>query len=179
LPGNFYGAHGDFNPASAPLVNALIANAEAVRTGAASSLQVLGSGRAREQIMHASDLARIMLWAVFNLDQDTPLLVAGEECSVEEIACLVSEATGMKGSVVFADDQNDGALRWTADTSEFNRLCPNFAFMPLADGLSETIAWFRSQSSTTSAGSTCSVPSPSMVKRIGISSLSEKTRTDN
>jgi GDP-L-fucose synthase len=145
LPGNVFGAYGDFNPSTAPLVNALVAKAQAVRAGNSQCLNVMGSGEPLRQIMHASDLARIMIWAAFNLDQDVPLLVAGNEVSIKEIARMVSEATGIQSvTITFDAKQADGPFKRTADVKEFRRLCPTFVFKPLSDSLAETVDWYRS-----------------------------------
>ena len=146
LPGNFYGAYGDFHPPTAPLVNALIAKADSVCDGNSSCLQVMGTGKPRRQIMHASDLARVLIWAVYNLDQEEPLVVAGEEYSIEEIAGLVAEATGIGGTdVVFDRNLSDGPLSRTADLTKFSELCPTFVFKSLSQGLAETVEWYRSR----------------------------------
>lgn len=41
--------------------------------------KVMGTGSPERQIMHASDLAKIMLWSIDHLDQELPLIVAGKE----------------------------------------------------------------------------------------------------
>ena len=43
------------------------------------SAKVMGTGIPERQIMHASDLAKIMLWSIDHLDQELPLIVAGKE----------------------------------------------------------------------------------------------------
>lgn len=146
LPGNFYGAYGDFNAKTAPLVNALIAKAEAARLAGEQSLPVMGTGKPERQVMYAGDLARVLMWALDNLDQDDPLIVAGPEVSIAEIANVVSEATGLKGSPLFDPSGPDGPLKRTADTSRFNEMNPNFVMVPLREGVQKTLQWFRDHS---------------------------------
>lgn len=147
LPGNFFGAYGDFTPGTAPLVNALIAKAEDIRTSdyPPSPLKVMGTGRPERQIMHASDLAKIMLWSIGHLDQELPLIVAGKEISITELAGLVCEASGISGVLEFDTTCVDGPLKRTADTAEFKRVCPEFEYSPLIDGIRETITWYRKE----------------------------------
>lgn len=144
LPGNFFGAKGDFAPATAPLINALIAKSYAAREAESSSLSVMGTGKPLRQIMWAGDLARIMLWAIEHLQQSSPLIVAGPELSISDIATMVAKATGFTGELVFDTNAIDGALRRTADTDEFEELCPEFEFTPLSEGLEATLKWYRS-----------------------------------
>jgi dTDP-4-amino-4,6-dideoxygalactose transaminase/nucleoside-diphosphate-sugar epimerase len=143
LPGNFFGAHGDFAPATAPLLNALIAEADAAGKQGQPSLKVVGTGRSQHQVMHASDLARIMIWSLERYDEEEPLTVAGPKHSIAEIAQVVCKVTGFQGDLSFDTDAVDGPLKVTADTSEFRRLLPEFEFTPLREGIQETVAWYR------------------------------------
>ena len=144
IPGNFYGQYGDFEPKTAPLVNALIARAEAARVaGDKRKLKVLGTGRPLRQVQHARDLARACVWALFHYDDFDPLIVAGAEYSVRRVAELVCQATGFEGGLEFDEDAVDGPLRRTADTSKFEALCPSHKDMDLLDGIKQTVAWYR------------------------------------
>ncbi|CAF5003793.1 unnamed protein product, partial [Rotaria sp. Silwood1] len=92
LPGNFFGAYGDFNPNTAPLVNALIAKMESQKEhNPTAPLTMMGTGTPLRQIMFAYDLAQIVIWAMENYNANEPLIVAGEEFSISQIAQLVSE----------------------------------------------------------------------------------------
>jgi GDP-L-fucose synthase len=93
--------------------------------------------------MHASDLARACVWALFQYDDDEPLIVAGEEVSVRRAAELVCQATGFTGGLAFDVNAVDGPLRRTADVSKFTTLCPDFQFRPLLDGIKDTVAWYK------------------------------------
>jgi len=160
LPGNFFGEYGDFDEATAPLVNALITRADAaVQTQqkeeegetSSSSLKVMGTGRPERQVMHASDLARACLWALEHYDESEPIIVAGEEVSVRHMAELVCAGTGFMGGLTFDEGSVDGPLRRTADTSQLQELCPGFKFMPLAQSIKATVEWYRSRQQQLSA----------------------------
>jgi CDP-6-deoxy-D-xylo-4-hexulose-3-dehydrase len=142
LPGNFFGAYGDFHPTTAPLVNSLIAKAEvAMKNG--ELLRVMGTGNPERQVMFAADLARVTLWSLDHFEDTLPLIVAGEELSIRNIAELVCEATGFTGGIEFDIEATDGPFRRTADTTQFSLLCPNFKFTPLLDAIKETVLWYR------------------------------------
>lgn len=144
LPGNFYGPHGNFDPETAPLVNALIAKAEAAKqTG--QPLKVMGTGMAERQVMLAEDLARVLLWALDNYNGDEPLIVAGQEVSIKHIAEVVEEAAGLTTGLAFDATGPDGPQKRTADTAEFEKQMPDFSFTPLKDGIRATLAWYRNQ----------------------------------
>lgn len=143
LPGNIYGAFGDFNPKTAPLVNALIAKAEIAKAENAAELPVMGTGKPERQIMYTGDLAKVVLWALDNLDQDEPLLVAGEEVTISKIAETVCKHAGFTGKLAFEVNGIDGPLKRTADTSKFATLLPEFKMTSLDDGIQATVTWFR------------------------------------
>jgi len=144
LPANFYGPHGDFNPNTAPLVNALIAKAELAKS-TGQPLTVMGSGMPERQVMFASDLARVMMWVTHNYDNEEPLIVAGEEVSVRHVAETVCKATGLTTGLSFDTTGPDGPLKRTADTKRFDQLLPDFKWTPLSEGIRETMQAYRSQ----------------------------------
>jgi len=143
LPGNFYGSYGDFNTATAPLVNALIAKIEQARELDSQSITIMGTGQPLRQVMFARDLAQILLWALFNFDDDMPLFVAGVEHSVATIARAVCDVCKYHGDLTFDSTAVDGPLRRTIDIQRFRDLHPNFEFTSLQDGISQTLAWYR------------------------------------
>lgn len=178
LPGNFYGQYGDFNPSTAPLVNALIARAEKARSEGTSDLplKVMGTGNPLRQVQHARDLARACLWALDNYDEFDPLIVAGEEVSVRRTAELVCEATGYRGGLAFEEGTVDGPLRRTADTSRYCALCPENKDLDLLEGIKRTVEWYREKqaggdgsaiSATAAAGSEPAATAFAQVSLVG------------
>jgi GDP-L-fucose synthase len=149
LPDDFFGAYGDFNPNTAPLVNALIAKLECEREQNLSvPLIMMGTGTPLRQVMFAYDLAQIIIWALECYNEDEPLVVAGEEVSISQIAQLVSEQTGFTGCLQFNNNiHNDEPLHRTANTSHFEKLCPSFKMTPLSVGIKKTVEWYRSNKS--------------------------------
>jgi GDP-L-fucose synthase len=134
LPDNFFGAYGDFNPKTAPLVNSLIAKMENQREDRSlAPLTMMGTGTPLRQVMFAHDLARIVIWALENYNENEPLVVAGEDVSISQIAQLVCEQIGFTGFLQFDDNtKNDGPLSRTADTSRFEELYPSFKMTPIS-----------------------------------------------
>jgi len=145
LPGNIFGAYGDFNPATAPLVNSVIAKvANQLKSNPSAPLPMLGTGNAERQLMFTEDLARILVWALNNYSNDEPLVVCGEEVSISSLATTVAKLFNFNGGVQFdGDASKDGPLRRTASTDAFKALYPEFKFTSLNDGLNSTIQWFN------------------------------------
>lgn len=148
LPANFFGPYGDFNPSTAPLVNSLIAKAESARQSAsAQPLSMIGTGSPQRQIMYAKDLAKIVIWALEHFHGEVanePLIVAGEEISIQQVADMVCQETQFHHGLKFDQDEaKDGPFRRTASTQLFQSLHPQFAFTPLQEGIKQTVAWYR------------------------------------
>jgi hypothetical protein len=100
--GGMLGRHIQDVVTRAPLVNALVARAVvAVATGSTSPLQVMGTGNPERQIMHAADLARACMRALFHYDDGEALIVVGEEVSARHLADLVCQATAFTGGRAF------------------------------------------------------------------------------
>ncbi|CAF3424429.1 unnamed protein product [Rotaria socialis] len=145
LPGNFFGAYGDFNPKTAPLVNALIAKMENQREHDISgSLIMMGTGTPLRQVMYARDLANIVIWTLGNYNEDAPLVVAGQEVSIYQLAELVRDQVGFTGCLKFDGDiKYDGPFRRTSDTSSFEKFHPSFKLTLLPTAIKETLEWYR------------------------------------
>ena len=145
LPSNFFGAYGNFDPSTAPLVNALIAKIESQKEHRPESpLTMMGTGTPLRQVMYAHDLAQIVIWALEYYHEDKPLVVAGEELSIFQIAQLVRDQVGFTGCLQFdGNSENDGPLRRTADTSHFKNLNPSFEMTQLSKAIKETVEWYR------------------------------------
>ena len=58
---------------------------------------------------------------------------------------MVSAATGYDGDIIFEKNVADGPIRRTADTSVFEKICPDFKYSPLETSIHTTVAWYRSQ----------------------------------
>uniref|UniRef100_A0A0G4HRE4 NAD-dependent epimerase/dehydratase domain-containing protein n=1 Tax=Chromera velia CCMP2878 TaxID=1169474 RepID=A0A0G4HRE4_9ALVE len=146
VPSNIFGPQGDFRAESAPLVNALVG--KAVRAGTSDGrppeLSVFGSGKPERQLLFSEDLARVLIWAVDNLDDPDPVCVAGEELSVREVAEAVKAETKMAGEIVFDTSKPDGPLKRTVDCSKLKRLAgPAFRLTPFKEALSRTVHWYK------------------------------------
>ena len=141
LPSNIFGPYGAFETKAAPLLNALIAKAEASRKSG-TAMSVMGTGSPIRQMLYARDLARILVWALDDFDEDLPLVVAGDEVAVRDLANMACDAVGCTSGLEFDPSCPDGPLRRTADTSRFARLCPDHVSTPLKYAIRETAQWF-------------------------------------
>ena len=143
LPSNIFGPYGAFETRAAPLLNALIAKAAAARaTG--KPMTVMGTGAPLRQILFARDLARTLVWALDHFDDDLPLIVAGEEVAVRDLAGMAMVAVGASATnLEFDTSSPDGPLRRTANVSRFEVLFPDYRATPLEESIQDTAAWYQ------------------------------------
>ena len=141
VPCNLYGPHDKFSADVGHVLGALIGKA----CLPSPSLEVLGTGAARRQFMHVSDLARI-IDAVLLGDHRTPIpdeLICAppEDFPIRDVAAMLGDMTGK--TVAFDTSKTDGQLRKLGKTDKFQACFPDFAWTPLQEGLRTTLAWRR------------------------------------
>ena len=129
-----------------PLVNALLAKAQQAKNSNANasaaeppSLVVLGTGKPRRQVLFSGDLARILVWALEGYrDTQEPLMVAGSEHSVLELASAAARTVGFTGPVTHDLTARDGPLRRVMSISKLESLYGPFPWTPLDDAMRST-----------------------------------------
>lgn len=151
MPTNLYGPGDNFHPLNSHVVPALLWRFhEAVRQGK-QEVTVWGSGEPRREFMHVDDMAEACLFvlATERADyehQSDPMMShinigTGTDVSIAELAQMVAEVTGYRGSILFDRSKPDGTPRKLLDVSRLSGLGWS-AKRDLRAGLSETYRWF-------------------------------------
>lgn len=66
------------------------------------------------------------------------------ELSIGDVARLIADAFGFKGTIVFDTTKADGQFKKTASNAKLRRILPNdFKFTPFSAAVKETVEWFR------------------------------------
>jgi GDP-L-fucose synthase len=146
LPSNIFGPYGAFETKAAPLLNAIIAKAAASRASG-TPMSVMGTGAPLRQMLYARDLARILVWALDSFDDDLPLIVAGDEVAVRDLAEMACDAVGCTSGLSFDASFPDGPLRRTAETTRFEQMYADYKPTPLKEAIADTARWFLMQKS--------------------------------
>jgi GDP-L-fucose synthase len=123
VPATLYGPDDHFGAERAHVIPALIARfVDAVRSGA-GTVELLGSGRARREFLHADDAARAAL-CLLDCDAPPELVNAGsgEEISIRELAERIARIAGFSGQIRFDGAAPDGAPRKLLDSSRVRGL---------------------------------------------------------
>lgn len=142
MPTNLYGPGDNFDPQNSHVLPALIRKfIEAEKLGT-EEVEIWGSGTPRREFIHVDDLADACVFLMRQYSDSAPVNIGwGEDISIRELATLVSELVGFKGSLRFDPSKPDGTPRKLLDVSRLTSL----GWKPsirLQDGIRDTIRWY-------------------------------------
>lgn len=142
-PYNAYGPRDDFDPATSHVIPALIRKAFDLRS---DTLEVWGSGRQSRSFLYVTDFADGLIRICERARDAEPTNVgADEETTIGEIAQAIVDHAGTGKKIRFDPSRPEGQARRHCDTTRLQSLFDFRARMPLADGLSATVEWFRTK----------------------------------
>jgi GDP-L-fucose synthase len=108
----------------------------------AASVTIWGDGTPLREFLHVDDLARACLRLLEDYDETVAINVgSGQEISIANLAELISEIVGFKGSVKFNTDRPNGTPRKLLNSEKITML----GWKPeitLLDGITTTYNWF-------------------------------------
>ncbi|MFE7462505.1 GDP-L-fucose synthase family protein [Streptomyces sp. NPDC057499] len=145
MPTNLYGPGDNFDPETSHVLPALIRRFHEARVTGAPQVTLWGSGSPRREFLHVDDLAAACLLLLERYDGEEPVNVGcGSDLPIRELASLVRDVTGFRGSVGWDTSKPDGTPRKLLDVSRLTAL----GFTPritLRDGIARTYAWWLEQ----------------------------------
>ena len=144
IPNSAYGPHDNFDPKSAHVLSALLARFHQAKVTNAASVDLWGSGMPRREFIHADDIAGacVHLLGEEQLPVEFPINIGvGQDVSIKELAELVADVVGYRGSVRWDSTKPDGAPRKLLDSARIRSLgwTPQIG---LREGLVETYRWY-------------------------------------
>jgi GDP-L-fucose synthase len=148
MPTNLYGKNDNYHPENSHVLPALIRKFDEAKNSNKDYVQMWGTGKARREFMHASDLAMCIL---FLLDKESlPDIInvgTGSDITISELALLVKEVVGFTGDILYNLSTLDGTPVKRLDTSIINSMgwSPSIT---LKEGLKSTYADFLDNKSS-------------------------------
>jgi GDP-L-fucose synthase len=142
MPTNLYGPNDNFDLLSSHVLPALLRKAHEAKKAGAAELVVWGSGNPRREFLHVDDLAAACVFLLEKYDRPEIInLGCGEDISIRELAELISEVVGFKGTLAWDATKPDGTPRKLLDVSKVHALGWRHQ-IALRDGVARTYEWF-------------------------------------
>jgi GDP-L-fucose synthase len=143
LPVNLYGPGDNFDLESGHVIPAMIRKFVEAEAGGDDEVVLWGDGSPTREFLHVRDAARAFRLALERYDEPEPVNVgSGSEIAIRDLAGIVAEATGYRGTVVWDRTRPNGQPRRMLDTTRAEQRFGFRAQIGFAEGLRETVAWY-------------------------------------
>jgi GDP-L-fucose synthase len=142
MPNNLYGPGDNFDLSSSHVVPALIRKIHEAKEKGADTVEIWGSGKPLREFLHVEDCADALVFLMTHYsDQMHVNIGSGDELSIAELAALIAETVGYRGSFRFDLDKPDGTPRKLLDVSLLQGMGWS-ASTELRTGLKKTYGWY-------------------------------------
>ena len=145
LPVNLYGPGDHFDLESSHVIPAMIRKFLEAHESGAREVVLWGDGSPTREFLYVEDAAEGILAAAERYDGAGPVnLGSGEEISIRDLATLVAREIGFGGGIRWDASRPNGQPRRKLDVSRAEKLFGWKSTVPLREGLTRTIDWYRS-----------------------------------
>lgn len=123
MPTNLYGKGDNYHPQNAHVLPALIRRFHEAKERGAEEVVVWGSGTPKREFLYADDLADACIYLMQHYQEKELVNIGtGKDLSIAELAQLIKETVGFKGTIAFDSTKPDGTLRKLLDVSKLHSL---------------------------------------------------------
>ena len=143
IPTNVYGPTDNFNLLDGHVIPSLVHQCYlAVQDGGV--FVVKGSGKPMRQFIYSEDLAELLMWTLFNFDEQLLILSVPEhdEVSISDVAKIIAKHMGYKDLIIYDEGYSDGQYKKTADNRRLLDLYGSYNFKNIDEGIQKTVEWF-------------------------------------
>ena len=153
MPTNLYGDGDNFSDRDSHVLAALIARIHDAKLTGAPSVTVWGTGNPRREFLHSDDCGDALVHLLEHYSDGEPVNVGcGSDVSIRELAELICEIVGYRGTLEFDASKPDGTPRKLLDVSHLRGLGwrPR---IPLRSGIEATYSgYLRAQRRADTSG---------------------------
>ena len=149
MPTNLYGPGDNYHPTNSHVLPALIRRFHEAVEANVETVTCWGSGSPLREFLHVDDLGEACVYVLEHWSPTQGELAylnvgTGIDLSIRELAESVALATGFSGTIHWDTTKPDGTPKKQLDVSRLASLGWG-ASIPLAEGLTNTVALFRQQ----------------------------------
>lgn len=148
MPSNLYGPGDSFHPEHSHVLSALVKKFTDATRDNLSEVVIWGTGSAKREFFHVSDLVRSVLFLLEHWKEDGFINVgAGEDISIKGLAELIANMTGYQGKIVWDHSKPDGMPRKCMDVGKLTKLGFKQS-VTLEDGIRDVIRDYKTKMET-------------------------------
>lgn len=142
MPTNLYGPGDNFDLENSHVLPALIRKFHDAKENKAASVTIWGSGAPRREFLYVDDLAEACVFLMQHYNEAGIVNIGtGQDQTIAELARVVADTVGYKGSLVYDRTKPDGTPQKLLDVGKIKALGWQ-AKTDLSNGLTQTYAWF-------------------------------------
>lgn len=142
VPTNIYGPEDNFHPENSHVIPAMLQKFHMAKEISDDAVTLWGTGTPLRDFIYVDDLADAILFLLTDHEGSEMINIgSGEEIAMAQLASVIKDIVGFRGSIRFDHSKPDGAPRKVLDST---RLC-DLGWRPtvsLREGLSKTYKWF-------------------------------------
>ena len=123
MPTNLYGPNDNYDLQSSHVLPALIRKFHEAKLNGSDSVTIWGTGKPKREFLHADDLADACYFLMEQYDAEGLVNIGtGEDLEIGELARMIAEVVGFKGSIVQDTSKPDGTPRKLMDVLKLHGL---------------------------------------------------------
>lgn len=123
MPTNLYGPNDNFDLNTSHVLPALLRKAHVAKMQTEPTLTIWGSGTPRREFLHVDDLASACLYLMKHYNSPNIVNIGtGKDIAIAELAQLIMEIVGYRGTLVCDSTKPDGTPRKVLDVSRLTEL---------------------------------------------------------
>ncbi|MEQ1733994.1 MAG: GDP-L-fucose synthase [Bacteroidia bacterium] len=123
MPTNLYGPNDNYDLENSHVLPALIRKIHTAKINNQPTAEVWGSGKVKREFLHADDLAQACVYLLHNYNAEGLVNIGtGEDISIADVAQLICEVVGYKGTLVFNTNKPDGTPRKLMNVDKIHSL---------------------------------------------------------
>ena len=150
IPTNIYGPHDNFSLENGHVIPSLIHRCYLAQRDDTPFI-VKGTGTPLRQFIYSKDLATLLLWTLEEYQDSESLILSvpeKDEVSILDIVNTIVKEFKFSGKVIYDHNYSDGQHKKTADNSKLTNLIGEYEFVPIDQGIRQTVQWFKNNYNT-------------------------------
>jgi GDP-L-fucose synthase len=143
MPVNLYGIGDNFDEKTSHVIPALIKKFLFAKKNNKECVEIWGTGEPTREFLYAEDAAHAIISCTEKYNDSDPMNIGyGNEIKINQLATMIKNIIGYKGSVVYNNNYPDGQPRRCLNISKSTKIIGFYANTDLYHGLKKTIDWY-------------------------------------